>query len=153
MRTLTGRRAWVLLALGGLVLGTLLVLDGQPVLGGLVGLGMLAAAWWNRPRRGGESLRHEEVLLMPESEREVVVYWRPGCGYCARLRRTLGELGRRARWVDIWSDEEAAAFVRDVNEGNETVPTVVIDGTAHTNPDPRMVAERLERVDPGPAAG
>ena len=83
---------------------------------------------------------------MPESEREVVIYWRPGCGYCRRLRTSLGDLGGQARWVNIWQDDEAAAFVRSVNDGNETVPTVVMDGIPHTNPDPGTVRERLEAV-------
>ena len=41
-------------------------------------------------------------------------------------------------------DAEAAAYVREVNGGNETVPTVVIDGVPHTNPRPAMVLERLQ---------
>jgi glutaredoxin-like protein len=103
----------------------------------------LAASWWLSPWQGGRTLRHEEVMTMSESERPVVVYWRPGCGYCARLKSSLGELGDKALWVNIWQDDEAAAFVRSVNDGNETVPTVVIDGHAHTNPDAAMVRERL----------
>ncbi len=52
----------------------------------------------------------------------------------------------RATWVDIWSDPEAAAYVRTTNEGgNEVVPTVVIDGVAHTNPQPRLVKAALAR--------
>lgn len=73
----------------------------------------------------------------------VVIYWRPGCGYCARLRAALGDHAEQARWVDIWSDDEGAAFVRAVNDGNETVPTVVIDGVPRTNPDPQRVLEVL----------
>ncbi|WP_238335751.1 glutaredoxin domain-containing protein [Serinicoccus kebangsaanensis] len=75
---------------------------------------------------------------------DVVVYWRPGCGYCAMLKARLGGLRDRATWVNIWEDEEAAAFVRSVNDGNETVPTVVIDGIPRTNPDPGLVKERLQ---------
>ena len=84
------------------------------------------------------------------AEPGVVVYWRPGCGFCAMLRDELGELAGRARWVDIWADEDAAAYVRSVNGGDETVPTVVIDGVAHTNPPPRTVAERLAQDTDGP---
>lgn len=73
----------------------------------------------------------------------VVVYWRPGCGFCARLRSTLGERADQAQWVDIWEDAEAAAFVRSVNDGNEVVPTVVLDGIPVTNPDPQVVLDRL----------
>ncbi|WP_114907977.1 glutaredoxin domain-containing protein [Ornithinimicrobium murale] len=108
-----------------------------------VGAGL---TYWLSPWQGGRSLRHKEVLAMPESEREVVVYWRPGCQYCMRLKSSLGDMRERARWVNIWQDDEAAAFVRSVNDGNETVPTVVIDGEAHTNPDPATVRDRLETM-------
>nr|WP_051145660.1 glutaredoxin domain-containing protein [Ornithinimicrobium pekingense] len=83
---------------------------------------------------------------MPESERSVVIYWRPGCGFCQRLKGHLGAAGEQATWVNIWQDEEAAAYVREVNGGNETVPTVVIDGVPHTNPRPAKVLERLQAL-------
>lgn len=95
------------------------------------------------PFRGGRTTTHQEVLTMSEDERPVVIYWRPGCGYCARLRSSLGADGDQAVWINIWQDEDAAAFVRSVNDGNEVVPTVVLDGTPHTNPDPATVKERL----------
>ncbi|MFI8961361.1 glutaredoxin domain-containing protein [Streptomyces sp. NPDC053493] len=79
-----------------------------------------------------------------------VVYWRPGCTYCLRLRLRLGASGRRAHWVDIWRDPEGAAAVRAANGGDETVPTVVVAGRAHTNPDPAWVREQLRRTAAGP---
>ncbi|WP_422392164.1 glutaredoxin family protein [Nakamurella antarctica] len=42
----------------------------------------------------------------------------------------------RPKMINIWSDPDAAAFVRSVAGGNETVPTVVIDGRAVVNPAP-----------------
>ncbi|MBR7743623.1 NrdH-redoxin [Phycicoccus sp. BSK3Z-2] len=77
------------------------------------------------------------------SGRSVVVYWRPGCPFCERLRLGLGTRGRQAAWVDIWRDPDAAAFVRSVNDGNETVPTVVVDGVPHTNPDAATIRPAL----------
>lgn len=103
----------------------------------------LALTWWLSPWQGGRGVRHADVERLPAAERAVVVYWRPGCTYCARLRARLGRAGRRATWVNIWQDPEAAAFVRSVNDGDETVPTVVIDGRPVTNPDPRLVLDRL----------
>jgi hypothetical protein len=44
-----------------------------------------------------------------------------------------------ARWINIWKDPAAAEFVRSVANGNETVPTVIIDGEAVVNPPPRRV--------------
>lgn len=83
----------------------------------------------------------------------VTIYWRDGCPFCARLRLAVRRYRDRARWVNIWEDPEAAAFVRSTNEGgDETVPTVVIDGVAHTNPPPSVVRDALARQPP-PTAG
>lgn len=72
-----------------------------------------------------------------------VIYWRPGCTYCQRLRVRLGRAGRRAYWVNIWADPEGAAAVRAITGGDETVPTVEVDGRSHVNPDPAWLRERL----------
>ncbi|MEV6806788.1 glutaredoxin domain-containing protein [Streptomyces sp. NPDC051132] len=72
-----------------------------------------------------------------------VVYWRPGCAYCLRLRFRLGRDARRLHWVDIWRDPAGAAVVRAVNDGDETVPTVVVAGRPYVNPDPRWVRALL----------
>ncbi|MEH0824790.1 MULTISPECIES: glutaredoxin domain-containing protein [unclassified Micromonospora] len=72
-----------------------------------------------------------------------VIYWRPGCTYCLRLRLRLGGRARRAYWVDIWRDPEAAAAVRAVTGGDETVPTVVLPDGAVVNPDPAWLRTRL----------
>ncbi len=74
----------------------------------------------------------------------VAIYWRPGCPFCLTLTTALRGVSGRATWVDIWADEDARAFVRSVNDGNETVPTVVIDGVAHTNPAPALVRRALQ---------
>jgi len=98
---------------------------------------------WLWPRRGEANVRQADLEAMPEQNRRYVIYWRPGCPYCLRLRATLGRSRRRALWINIWEDPEGAAFVRSVNDGDETVPTVVIDGVAHTNPHPALVRDAL----------
>lgn len=137
------RRLWIpMLALVVVITG-LAVNEGDYALAVVYLLVGLALVRWISPFRGGRTTTHQEVLAMSESERPVVIYWRPGCGFCARLKSTLGAEGDKAVWVNIWQDEEAAAFVRSVNDGNETVPTVVLDGTPHTNPAPALVKDRL----------
>lgn len=73
----------------------------------------------------------------------VAIYFRPGCPFCLGLRARIGKYADRAAWVNIWEDVDGAAYVRSVNHGNETVPTVVIDGQPHTNPRPGMVRKLL----------
>ena len=66
--------------------------------------------------------------------------------FCRRLRFVLRWHHLSVRQVNIWPDPGAAAFVRSVAGGNETVPTVVIDGHPLVNPAPRQV---IAAVRPG----
>ena len=70
---------------------------------------------------------------------EVVVYTRPGCPYCFTLRAGLRRSGLTFRDINIWEDPDAAAFVRSVANGNETVPTVVVGDVHMVNPSARRV--------------
>ena len=76
-------------------------------------------------------------------EPRVTVYWRPGCVFCLRLRLILRWHRLSVHQVNIWEDPDAAAFVRSVADGNETVPTVVIDGRPIVNPAPSQVVAAL----------
>ncbi|WP_432933879.1 glutaredoxin domain-containing protein [Microbispora sp. CA-135349] len=89
------------------------------------------------------SLSAAEAQRRSRADGRPVVYWRPGCRYCLRLRTRLGRHAYRMHWVDIWRDPEGAAAVRAATGGDETVPTVVVAGTSHVNPDPRWVRAQL----------
>jgi mycoredoxin len=66
---------------------------------------------------------------------ELTVYSTTWCGYCRRLKLQLDEAGIAYREIDIDRDPDAATFVEKVNNGNQTVPTVVYpDGSTATNP-------------------
>jgi mycoredoxin len=66
------------------------------------------------------------------------------CGYCRGLRTALDREGITYTEVDIEMDQGAAVYVRAVNGGNQTVPTVVFpDGTTATNPSVDEVRIRL----------
>ena len=71
---------------------------------------------------------------------EVVVYSRPGCPFCMSLRMGLRLRGVAFREVDIWQEPDAAAFVRSVARGNETVPTVSVGDVSLVNPSAKQVA-------------
>lgn len=65
---------------------------------------------------------------------EIIFYWRPGCPFCSTLRRRMLRRGIAFQPVNIWEDPAAAARVRAVAGGNETVPTVFVGGRALVNP-------------------
>ncbi len=72
------------------------------------------------------------------------MYSTPWCGYCHRLKGQLDRAGIAYSEVDIERRPDAARIVERVNNGNQTVPTVVFsDGTAMTNPSLADIAEKL----------
>ena len=87
---------------------------------------------------GGEILAIDEI----EFDR------RPGCPFCAILRGRLRESGLPVREINIWEDSEAAARVRSVTGGDETVPTVFVGQRALVNPNMDELAEVVRREAP-----
>jgi mycoredoxin len=74
----------------------------------------------------------------------VTMYSTQWCGYCHRLKSQLDREGIGYEVVDIERTPEAAAVVEKVNNGNQTVPTLVYsDGSAQTNPSVAEVKAKL----------
>ena len=74
----------------------------------------------------------------------LTMYSTTWCGYCRRLKTQLDREGIEYTEVDIEAQPEAADFVMKVNNGNQTVPTVLFpDGSAATNPSLAEVKARL----------
>lgn len=78
----------------------------------------------------------------------VTVYWRPGCGFCSSLLRGLERHGLAFDRVNIWEDEDGAALVRSVADGNETVPTVRVVDVALVNPSASDVLREVQERAP-----
>lgn len=74
----------------------------------------------------------------------VTMYTTSWCGYCVRLKRLLDRAEIDFAEVNIEYDEAAVELVRQVNGGNQTVPTLVFrDGSALTNPTIEQVKDKL----------
>ncbi len=71
------------------------------------------------------------------------LYWRPGCPFCMILTRGLRRHGVPMRMHNIWDDPDAAALVRGVARGNETVPTVRIGDRYLVNPSTGAVLDAI----------
>lgn len=80
----------------------------------------------------------------------VEFYWRPGCGFCSRLRADLRRLGLPLHEINIWEEPGAAATVRSITGGNETVPTVVVGAQAMVNPSAAQVMKAVKANAPQP---
>ena len=74
----------------------------------------------------------------------LTMYSTQWCGYCHRLRSQLDREGIDYQVVDIERVPDASQVVERVNNGNQTVPTLVYsDGTAQTNPSLAEVKAKL----------
>jgi mycoredoxin len=78
---------------------------------------------------------------MSPSQQAVTVFWRPGCGFCTRLFDDLEATDLVYERRNIWEEPDAAAYVRSVAGGNETVPTVKVGRKGLVNPSAERVIE------------
>lgn len=139
-------RAWILptlFLLCGVVVAAGPALRGSPGLAAVCLLVFVAVAVVHSPLVFPRSIGAPEAQRRSAADGRPVVFWRPGCKYCLRLRFRLGRHARQLHWVDIWRDPAGAAVVRAANGGDETVPTVVVAGQAHVNPEPDWVRAQL----------
>ena len=49
-------------------------------------------------------------------------------------KKFLNSKGIEFEYINITDNEKTIAFVEQVNNGRRVIPTLVIDGTIHTNP-------------------
>jgi mycoredoxin len=65
----------------------------------------------------------------------LTMYTTTWCGYCVRLKHALNRAGVEFDEVNIEDDEAAERFVLQVNDGNATVPTLLLaNGDVMVNP-------------------
>ena len=85
---------------------------------------------------------------MPTSSTATVtMYSTQWCGYCHRLKSQMDREGIGYEVVDIERVPDAASIVEQVNNGNQTVPTLVFaDGSAQTNPSLAQVKAKLAEL-------
>lgn len=62
-----------------------------------------------------------------------VVFWKPGCMYCERLLRAVGN-NKHVTWVNVWVDQDANDEVCRLNNGDELTPTAVVGDEVLRNP-------------------
>ncbi|MFE7562249.1 mycoredoxin [Kitasatospora sp. NPDC057500] len=79
----------------------------------------------------------------------VTMYSTTWCGYCNRLKSQLQREGIGYTEINIEEDPASAAFVESVNNGNQTVPTVLVqpagggEQVVMTNPSLLQVKKAL----------
>jgi mycoredoxin len=76
----------------------------------------------------------------------LTVYGHPGCPMVVPVRQFLNRAAIPYTYINIHDDSEARARVRQMNAGNETVPTLVFsDGTILSEPSVEEVQAKLQK--------
>jgi mycoredoxin len=76
----------------------------------------------------------------------LTVYGHPGCPMVVPVRHFLDRAAVPYKYINIHEDAEARALVRQMNTGNETVPTLVFsDGTILSEPSVEEVQAKLRK--------
>lgn len=65
---------------------------------------------------------------MTESYPQITIYMRPWCGSVMRVKRWLDQKNIPYTEIDVSQDEHAARTVEQLNNGNQSVPTILFDG-------------------------
>jgi thioredoxin reductase (NADPH) len=64
----------------------------------------------------------------------IKVYGTDWCSDCISTKKFLDGKGVDYEYIDITDNEEAIAFVEQINKGRRVIPTLIVDGASHTNP-------------------
>src|SRR5215216_3017754 len=77
----------------------------------------------------------------------IMVYGHPTCPNLGPVKGLLTQSKVKFEYIDIHQDDAAAARVRTINHGNESVPTLVFpDGSTLTEPTVGELQSKLESL-------
>jgi len=79
-----------------------------------------------------------------QNDPQIILYGTNWCGDTRRARAFLDERQVPYTYIDIDQNSEAARFVKEVNNGYRSVPTIVFpDGSTLTEPSTTQLAAKL----------
>ena len=81
---------------------------------------------------------------MTDHNSTILLYGTSWCPQCSWVRKYLDRQNVKYRWFDITEDDSARMFVKSVNHGNESVPTIIWpDGSMLVEPSLPVLRSKL----------
>ncbi len=74
---------------------------------------------------------------------KITFYGADWCPDCQRAKKFLNDNHILFHFIDVEIDNKATKLVESINKGKRIIPTLVINGKSHTNPDNSCLAEIL----------
>lgn len=85
--------------------------------------------------------------LYSRSPSKVILYGVSWCGDCRRARRVFAQVGTPYEDIDVDADSQAEAFVKEINHGSRSVPTIVFpDGSILVEPGDDQLTSKLQSL-------
>ena len=83
------------------------------------------------------------MTIIENNHAQIIMYTTSWCSDCYRAKYLLDEYGIPYVNIDIDNNSEGLDFVKQVNNGNRTVPTIVFpDNTILVEPSNALLAEK-----------
>ena len=77
-------------------------------------------------------------------QQTITIYGTPWCGDCRRALRVLDQHQANYHYVDIESDDLARSYVERLNNGYQSVPTILFpDGSVLVEPSSATLVDKL----------
>lgn len=84
------------------------------------------------------------TIDLEATEAQIVMYTTSWCSDCYRAKYLLDEHGIPYVNIDVEENPEAMAFVKQVNNGNRAVPTIVFpDSSILVEPSSAILAQKV----------
>jgi len=84
---------------------------------------------------------------MSETKNIIKIYGTNWCGDTRRARQFFSDHKIDYEWIDIDHDKTSAEYVKSVNNGNRSVPTIVFpDGSMLVEPSSLQLREKFNIV-------
>ena len=81
------------------------------------------------------------------SDASIIMYGTSWCSDCRRSQRLLDQRGIAYRYINIEQDAAAAQRVIELNNGNQSVPTIVFaDGSLLVEPSNAVLERKLAEL-------
>ena len=78
------------------------------------------------------------------TNQQITVYGTTWCGDCKRAIRVLDQHNLDYNYINIEHDEAACRYVEEVNNGNQSVPTIIFsDGSIMVEPSSAKLTDKL----------
>lgn len=85
-------------------------------------------------------------MLREPSKAQIVMYTTDWCSDCWRAKQVMKAMKVDYQEIDITQNEEALSTVMRLNDGNQSVPTLLFpDGSVLTEPNITALVQKLQQ--------